>query len=141
MIQEYSAGLVLYFQEDNKREYLILHYASGHWDFPKGHIEQGETKHQAALRELKEETGLQATILDGFEHSFSYWHHFPKTQELAHKTVYFFIGKASSKEVVLSHEHIGFEWLSFEKASEKLTYDNARELLQKADKFLYNQKS
>jgi 8-oxo-dGTP pyrophosphatase MutT (NUDIX family) len=138
MLKEYSAGLVLFFQQETQREYLILHYTAGHWDFPKGHIEEGENKQQAALRELKEETGLQATILDGFEYSFSYWHHFPKTQELAHKTVYFFTAQALSKEVILSHEHIGFAWLSLQKAYEKLTYDNARELLKKADEFLEN---
>lgn len=136
MLKEYSAGLVLFYQEQNNREYLILHYTAGHWDFPKGHIEEGESKHQAALRELKEETGLEATILEGFEDSFSYWHRFPKTQELAHKTVYFFIAQATSKEVVLSHEHIGYAWLPFQKACEQLTYENAQELLKKADEFL-----
>ncbi|MGE0207000.1 MAG: bis(5'-nucleosyl)-tetraphosphatase [Candidatus Babeliales bacterium] len=139
MIKEFSAGLVLYTYKNNTREYLLLHYQSGHWDFPKGHIEPGESKYEAALRELKEETGLEATILDGFEESFSYFHHLPKTEELAHKTVYFFIGVASSKEVILSHEHINYVWLSFKEALKQLTYDNAQELLQKADDFLNKQ--
>ena len=112
MIKEYSAGIIVYFEHKEKREYLLLHYQSGHWDFPKGHIEKGESKEQAALRELFEETGLKTEILPDFQDSFSYFHHLPKTKELAHKTVYFFVGKTDSKEVTLSHEHIGFAWLS-----------------------------
>ena len=136
MIREFSAGIIIFYEEKKKKEYLLLHYQSGHWDFPKGHIEKGESKQVAALRELKEETGLDATILDGFEESFEYWHRLPETQEIAHKTVYFFIGQTTSKDVVLSHEHIGFKWLSFKEAMKQLTYDNAREVLKKADVFL-----
>ena len=136
MIREFSAGIIVYAQRNNKREYLLLHYTAGHWDFPKGHIEKGESKQEAALRELKEETGLEATIIDGFEESFEYWHRLPKTKELAHKTVYFFVGEASSANVTLSHEHIDFAWLPYEDALEKLTYDNAKEVLKRAHVFI-----
>lgn len=136
MIKEFSAGIIVYFERKEKREYLLLHYQSGHWDFAKGHIEKDESKQEAALRELHEETGLEAEILPDFEVSLSYFHHLPKTKELAHKTVYFFVGKTDSKEVTLSHEHIGFAWLPFEKALEQLTYDNAKDMLKKADVFL-----
>lgn len=136
MIKEFSAGISIYFEQKKKREYLLLHYQSGHWDFPKGHIEKGESKQVAALRELYEETGLEAEILPDFEESFSYFHHLPKTKELAHKIVYFFVGKSLSKEITLSHEHIGFAWLPYKQAMEKLTYDNAREVLKKANVFL-----
>ncbi len=136
MKREYSAGIIVYFEHKKCREYLLLHYQSGHWDFPKGHIEKDETKQQAALRELKEETMLNASLIEGFEESFSYFHHLPQTKELSHKTVSFFIGKATSKDVTLSHEHIGYAWLPFDQAFEQLTYDNAKELLKKANHFL-----
>ena len=55
-----SAGIVVYYQENKHIEYLVLQYAAGHWDFEKGHIETGETKEEAAKRELMEEAGLQA---------------------------------------------------------------------------------
>jgi bis(5'-nucleosidyl)-tetraphosphatase len=135
MIQEFSAGIVTFFQNNDKREYLLLHYLSGHWDFPKGHIEKGESKEQAALRELKEETGLHAEIRDGFEESILYFHYVP-TQELAHKTVYFFVGEVSDTLITLSGEHVGYKWLSFDMALEQLTYDNAKQILKKADTFL-----
>lgn len=133
MKREYSAGLILYRLENNQRLYLLLHYQSGHWDFVKGHIEQGESKEQAALRELQEETGITQVELDKeFEDSFSYFFKSPQG-ELIHKTVYFLIGKTDQKEITLSHEHIGFAWLPFKEAFNQLTYKNARELLKKAD--------
>lgn len=138
MQRQFSAGLVLYRdnKETSEREYLLLHYVSGHWDFPKGKIEPGETKHQAAIRELAEETGLTAEILPGFEEQFTYWFRSHDGGELLQKTVYFFIGRTEQKEVVLSHEHIGFVWLPYEEALVKLTYENARDMLKKVQAFL-----
>jgi 8-oxo-dGTP pyrophosphatase MutT (NUDIX family) len=139
MIREFSAGIVVYVQK-RERKYLLLHYQSGHWDFPKGHIEKGEKAEEAALRELQEETGLSAEIHEEFKESITYFHHLMPTKDLAHKTVYFFVGKANFSAVILSHEHIDFAWLSFDEAYKKLTYDNAREILEKADQFLKSKK-
>lgn len=139
MQRQFSAGLVLFRVDEatKEREYLLLHYVSGHWDFPKGKIEPGETKHQAAIRELMEETGLTAEILPGFEEQFTYWFRNYDGGEMLQKTVYFFIGRTDDRrEVVLSDEHIGFIWLPYEAALEKLTYANAQEMLKKMTAFM-----
>lgn len=137
MNHEFSAGIVVYYRRDTKREYLLLHYQSGHWDFPKGHIEPGESKEVAALRELEEETGLDSVaLLPGFQEQFDYFFKHPETGELTKKTVYFFVGRSNTKNVTLSFEHIGYTWLPFKQALEQLTYDNAKELLKKVEKFL-----
>ena len=55
MIEETSAGAVV-FRDDSVRKartFLVLHYPAGHWDFPKGAVEKGETEEQAARRSLK----------------------------------------------------------------------------------------
>lgn len=138
MKREFSAGIVVFFQENNKeREYLLLHYEAGHWDFAKGHIEGDESKEQAAFRELQEETGLagkEVTLVPGFEQSFEYF--FKNDDELILKKVYFFIGRSVSKTVKLSSEHIGYQWLHINQAFEQLTYKNAKELLHQVDHFL-----
>ncbi|MFC1842871.1 bis(5'-nucleosyl)-tetraphosphatase [Candidatus Dependentiae bacterium] len=131
----FSAGVVVYFKRKDKMEYLLLNYAQGHWGFPKGKIEKGEEKLEAATRELYEEAKLKVEIHDGFEHSFEYFFK-DKEGELAKKKAYFFVGKSKTKHVALSHEHVGFEWLSYDDAIQKLTYDNAKELLGKVKKFL-----
>jgi len=73
MIEETSAGIVLFRKEDSKNLFLLLHYPSGHWDFVKGKMEKGETTHETAVRETKEETGItDVNFLDGFEEWIEY---------------------------------------------------------------------
>lgn len=136
MKQEYSAGIVLYKEQNGERQYLLLQYAAGHWDFPKGHVEKGETKEEAALRELFEETGLTTTIDPSFVEQFSYIFTAPDTI-VRRKTVYFFIGKATETDVKLSHEHKGYAWLSYPEAQKQLTYENAQQLLATIDAYLH----
>jgi bis(5'-nucleosidyl)-tetraphosphatase len=135
---EYSAGVVIYYKKKGTPQFLLLEYQragsspSLFWDFPKGHLEGNETKQEAALRELKEETGLTAVIQPGFQEEFTYFFHDPKTKDLIKKTVYFFLAEALSNDVTLSDEHTNYAWLSYKKAFEQLTFENARDLLKKA---------
>lgn len=133
--KQYSAGIVLYKMHNGERLYLLLHYISGHWDFAKGKIEPGETKEQAALRELHEETSLSAELLDGFHDSFDYLFK-DRSGHLINKTVYFFIGQTTQHGVQLSREHKNFSWLPYEQALARLTYQNARQVLKNAQHFL-----
>ncbi len=138
MKREHSAGVVVYFKPisgDKEIEYLILHYGSGHWDFPKGKLEAGETEIEAALRELKEETGLEAMLNPDFEDSLSYFFKTPQGQ-LVHKKVTFFVGETFTQTVTLSYEHIGYKWLVFKEAVKQLTFENARQVLIHADQFV-----
>lgn len=132
-MQEHSAGTVVI--KDGK--YLLLHYDSGHWDFAKGHLESGETPEQAALRELKEETGIEdAELLPGFVEKIKYF--FKREGKTVAKEVIFFIARAKTDKVKLSFEHKDFVWLPFKEAVEKLTFNTAKEVLRKADAFLKN---
>jgi bis(5'-nucleosidyl)-tetraphosphatase len=131
----YSAGIIVYRIENEHIQYLLLQYSAGHWDFAKGKIEAGETKEDAALRELYEESGLSTKIQPGFEENFSYiFHDYDK--QLTQKTVYFFVGKVIDDNVVLSREHIDYIWLPYKDALQKLTYNNAKSVLKKANGFL-----
>lgn len=132
----FSAGIVTYRSTENGPVYLLLHYTSGHWDFPKGKLEVGETAHQAALRELEEETGLSAIIHEGFSESLSYHFTDYADKHPAHKTVTFFVGETTGESIVLSREHKGYNWLPYHQALEKLTFDNARAVLAKAHAWL-----
>lgn len=134
MVVQKSAGIVTFIQQDNEILYLVLHYLSGHWDFPKGKLEAGETLLQAATRELFEETGLHAEILPGFQESLQYV--FKDRGKLIEKTVIYFAGKTTAQTVHLSREHVGYLWLPYQEAYDKLTYKNAQEILQHANQFI-----
>lgn len=134
-IQEKSCGIIIYRTRDGLREYLILHYEKGHFDFPKGHVEEGEDEKGTALRELKEETGiLHVEFQEGFREHISYLRE--RDDKKYHKDVYFYLAEVDADKITLSNEHKGFEWLTFCDALETVTYDNAKELLRKADEFL-----
>ena len=57
-------------------------------------------------------------------------------KRLVHKEVLLFLARTKTKQVVISHEHIGFAWKKYENAMEQLTYRNAKNLLQAARDFL-----
>ena len=139
MKKEFSAGVIVYYDEkvndQPTRLYLLLNYRRGYWDLPKGKLEQGETNLQAAIRELKEETGLVAEIHEGFEQSLSYMFKDPDG-DLVQKTVVFFVGKVETKEVILSHEHLSYKWLPYKETVQQLTYANAQQTLTMADHFV-----
>lgn len=135
MPDEKSCGTVVFREENGARLYLLLHYEEGHWDFPKGHVEAGEGETETALRELKEETGMTgAELAFGFRERMEYFYR--RAGRLMHKEVIFFLARAPRAAVTLSHEHIGYEWLPFEDALKRLTFKNAKELLEKAERRL-----
>jgi 8-oxo-dGTP pyrophosphatase MutT (NUDIX family) len=145
MQKERSAGIVIFRKEGGERYYLLLRYGKGHrtqkpyWDFSKGHIEEGEDELQAASREAKEETGLtDVSVSDGFKEKIRYYFVFRGNR--ISKTVTFFVGETKSKEVNISSEHIGFQWLSFENALESLSFRNAKNILRKSEVFLSKNK-
>ena len=139
---EKSAGAVIFRRENNKIYYLLLHYPGAshraerdYWDFPKGHIEKGEKIEDTVKREIFEETGLkEIKILPGFKETIKYFFKFEGKNIL--KFVTFFLAETKEKKVQISFEHIGYEWLPFEKAIERLTFKNAKEILKRANDFL-----
>jgi len=135
MIEETSAGIVLFRREESKIVFLLLHYPSGHWDFVKGKMEKGEDIHQTAIRETKEETGITDIVfIENFEEWIEY--NFQYQGELVHKKVVFFLAETKTKEVKISHEHLNFTWMDYATSMEKTTFDNAKTVLTKAQMLL-----
>jgi len=135
---ERSAGFVLFrVTPHGAREYLLLDYGR-HWDFPKGHLEKGEDDLTAALRELREETGISdPQVIPGFQREITYFFR-DRKKGLIRKTVAFFLGQTqvSDEDIVLSHEHEGFIFVPFDVAVRQTTYANALEVLKLAEEKL-----
>jgi 8-oxo-dGTP pyrophosphatase MutT (NUDIX family) len=134
-MKETSSGAILYHIENETIIFLLLHYFQGHWDFPKGNKEKGESDIDTALREITEETGINdITFLEGFKKEIFY--KYKRNNHLISKKVVYFLAKSNSIEVVLSSEHLDFVWEPYEDALRKITYKNSKEILSEGYKFL-----
>lgn len=139
MIREKSAGAVVFRRSGQKNKYLLLHYESGHWDFPRGHIERGETEQFTAAREIAEETGIKKiNFIPDFRISISWFYRkkIGKKMLMSNKTAVLFLAETKVRQVKISDEHIGYKWLFFDKAIDALTFDQSKKILEKADVFL-----
>lgn len=73
---EKSCGVIVYRRNQEHIDLLLVkNRYGGHWSFPKGHVEGNETEVQTALREVREETGLEVRLQSGFRQMVEY---FPK---------------------------------------------------------------
>lgn len=136
-VHEKSCGVIVFRREEPGIKFLLLHYPGGHWDFPKGHVETRDASETAtALRELTEETGItNVEFSEGYKHSM-YYEFNRGPRERVKKVVVYFLAETPEEVVKISFEHQNFIWLPYEEALERLTYENAKELLRKAQPYL-----
>jgi len=135
IINEKSCGIVVVSKCDDVEKFLLLRYPQGHWEFPKGHVEEEETEQGTALRELDEETGLkEINLIDGFREVMNY--KFTYDGKMISKDVVFFLGIVNCNTIDLSYEHQDYDWFEYDDAIAKVTFKNARTILRKAKEFL-----
>ena len=125
------------FRKIREFEYLLLHYEAGHWDFVKGQVEVNESEKETVMRELEEETKItDAHFVGNFREEISYIYR--RKGKTIYKKVAYFLVQAQKSKVTLSYEHVAYVWLTYEKAIERLTFKNAKDVLKKAHEFLKN---
>ncbi len=127
--EERAAGGVLFHDEDGRRLFLLLrHEQGGHWGFPKGRIEAGESELAAAMREIREETGISnIELVDGVAVTSRY--PILRDGRSLLKTVTYFAARVRGEPVALSHEHTDARWATTAEASRILTHAESRRVL------------
>ena len=134
MIEERSAGVILFNKTDGI-QFLILKYPSGHWDFVKGNIEEGEKEKETVKRELFEETGINSLqIHQGFNEKVEY--NYYKKDRKVHKIVSYYLAETDQKEIKLSDEHLDSKWSDYEDLMKLITFENSREILKKGNELI-----
>lgn len=135
MPKEKSCGALVCHREDGKLKILILkHKLGGHWSFPKGHVEGNETERETALREVREETGLDIRFLPDYREMVSYS---PKPG--VDKDVVYFLGYAEDSRTVMQEEEVSeIRWVDISEAHGFLTYYNDKQLLRRAKRYISN---
>ena len=131
--KEKSCGALVYRIKNGELELLLLkHRFGGHWSFPKGHVEEGETEVETALREVHEETGLTIQLEDGFRQSVEYY---PRPN--IRKQVVYFHGYADDDRTRRQEEEISeIRWVPLKSAHREVTFRNDKNLINHAKKFL-----
>lgn len=134
-----SYGIILVLRKDNDEdEFLILQQWQGHWSFPKGHGENGETPIQIAIRELAEETsiiGIELSKFPSIKDDYvvawrgSNWH----------KTVECYIAFTRNENVTIQNSEVqGYKWATYKEALDTLNFEGTKNVLKTAKKYLDN---
>lgn len=126
-----SCGFIVYKEENNENFYLIIKSHNGDVGFPKGHMEPGENELQTAIRELKEETGIDVDTIYDFRYQIEY--SLPRVRDAKKQTVYF-LGKCASDDIIIQETEVASaEFVTYDKAIEKLTFEETKNMLKKAN--------
>lgn len=133
MTTEIDGGAIVYRVVDNQPVYLLEKSAtSDFWGFPKGHVEGSETLERAAIREIKEETGIDAQIDTTFSIDAEY-----DMKNGHHKVITFYTSEVNSDKVTLQPEEISdYVWAPYEEARNVITYDNLKQVLDKTNQYI-----
>lgn len=130
--EEISAGGVVVRMAAGEPHFLLIRDSYRNWGFPKGHLEEGERAEAAALREVAEETGLDALTLLAELPTIDWWFRF--RGRLIHKVCHFYLMRTDQAETKPQHTEgiTACRWLPFDDAVRLISYDNAREVLERA---------
>jgi 8-oxo-dGTP diphosphatase len=136
MTNEFSSGGIVY-KDDH---FLLVENArmknpeEKWWGFPKGHLEEGESTEEAAIREVEEETGIKAEIVEKIGQSK---YVITKNNQKIFKVVTIFLMKYVAGEPKAQIGEVSdVIWLPYEEAFKKLTYPGDKDLLKKAKELM-----
>ena len=134
-----SCGLVPFRWTDKTIVFLLIQHHGGHWGFPKGHPEKGESDYQASCREFEEETGIKDYRVLDFDPLVETYK-FNKRDETIHKSVYYYLAETSVSEVICQASEIkDYGWFDYQTAKERISFDGSRQILEQAWRLINEQ--
>ena len=134
--QETSAGGVVYRLDGGDPLFLLIRDSYHNWGFPKGHLESGENAQDAALREVREETGLEDVALRGAIDTIDWYFRF--RGRLIHKVCHFFLMESGQAQTSPQHAEgiTACQWVAYDVARTVISYANARLVLRHAQEMI-----
>ena len=133
---ETSAGGVVYRRDGGGPLFLLIRDSYQNWGFPKGHVESGERAEDAALREVREETGIDEVAIRGTIDTIDWYFRF--RGRLIHKVCHFYLME-TSQAVTSPQQAEGItacQWVDYGAARTAISYANARQLLLRAQEMV-----
>jgi 8-oxo-dGTP pyrophosphatase MutT (NUDIX family) len=134
--RETSAGGVVYRLEEGNALFLLIKDSYQNWGFPKGHLETGERAEDAAVREVREETGIDDLALRGRIETIDWYFRF--RGQLIHKVCHFYLMETAQATTNPQHAEgiTACRWVSFDEARAAISYANARKVLGRANEMI-----
>lgn len=132
--KDFSYGIVPVRRDGAHIFYLLIQHRGGHWAFPKGHAEPGESETETARRELMEETGISELKLREEPKFVEHYDTIKRGREID-KTVTYFLGWVTQPVVRIQIDEIrDFAWLEYDDALKRITYEETRRILIEAER-------
>ena len=130
--RETSAGGIVYRLADGAPLFLLIRDSYQNWGFPKGHVERGERAEDAALREVREETGLRSVEVRGAIDTIEWYFRF--RGRLIHKVCHFYLMETADTDTSPQKAEgiTACQWVAFDAAWTAVSYANARTVLRRA---------
>lgn len=137
METDFSCGIIPVVHDGLSRRYLLVQHLAGHWGFPKGHPERGESPIRAALRELSEETGLGRVDLlkkPAFEERYRFR---KRSGRVVIKSVVYHLGRVQGGVVRAQPEELAdIAWGDARATARRMTFNEGRALLAEVERFI-----
>jgi 8-oxo-dGTP pyrophosphatase MutT (NUDIX family) len=134
--RETSAGGVVYRLHSGHAVFLLIRDSYQNWGFPKGHLESGERAEDAAVREVREETGIDDLALRGQIETIDWYFRF--RGQLIHKVCHFYLMETTqaSTNPQQAEGITACRWVSYDDARSAISYANARKVLARAHEMI-----
>lgn len=132
MRKEKSCGALVVRRGETENEILLIKHNGGHWAFPKGHVEEGESEEQTAYREVQEETGLNVKLDIRYREMVT----FSPAPHTMKDVIYFAATVESGVETPQLTEVSEVRWVPFSEATQYITFENDRGLFEKMQAFV-----
>lgn len=134
--RETSAGGVVYRLENGAPLFLLIRDSYANWGFPKGHLEPGERAEDAAIREVREETGLTDCVVRGTIDTIDWYFRF--RGRLIHKVCHFYLMETGERDTAPQRAEgiTACQWIAYGDAASVISYANARQVLRRASEMI-----
>jgi bis(5'-nucleosidyl)-tetraphosphatase len=137
LVRDEAFGIIPVRQTDSGYRFLLIQHHAGHWGFPKGHADPGESAMQTAQREFSEETGIAECEVIDHGISFTETYTFARNHKRFEKVVVYFPAWVQAQEVSCQQEEIkAFVWADYREASSRLSFEGGKKILADVQRYL-----